>query len=194
LRIANVESGLAPEERLLWSQSWESSGSSFRSSSLSTFAEWSDANPAIARELITESPDWVRKVLVSGVSVVGSTGPAAATLARGVVEPGSCEGSGVELSDLFAGGITHELGGDDALLGGPLGVGIGLTGSYITGDAENPDYPECLATLTEDAYLRVCFAENDREANIQAILDSEEPRPPGETIWIGRFDEEVVAP
>ena len=42
---------------------------------------------------------------------------------------------------------------------------------------------------------RVCWDnDDDREAHIDDIVDDAANRPPGETIWIGRFDEEVVAP
>ncbi len=120
-----------------------------------------------------------------------------AFMSSGWVETGSCPGSSVSVAGSDT--VIHELGGLEGFLDGALGTDTQLFGDYIVGLAENSDYPSCLANLVDGGFRRVCFAESDgespsaRDLSIAAIVDSPS-RPPGETIWIGRFDEEVVAP
>ena len=88
----------------------------------------------------------------------------------------------------------HELAGADRFLSGGLGTGIDLTGDFLLGSAVDPNYPACLTNIGESSVRRACFVSDEvRSQNIAPIVDSAS-RPVGETIWIGRFDEEAVAP
>lgn len=90
-----------------------------------------------------------------------------------------------------------EAGERGGFLSGPLGTGITPEdGTFIVVDSvpSDPSYPECLANLSypDQRVPRVCFTSGERENYISALLAVE--RPSGEVIWIGRFDEEAVAP
>ncbi len=58
--LLTLESTLDDLELKGWVDSWASTGSSFRQTSLSTFARWTSDNAAAAREILVSSPGWVR--------------------------------------------------------------------------------------------------------------------------------------
>lgn len=93
----------------------------------------------------------------------------------------------------------HDLYVTGSVAAGPLGIGLTPTGDFslVPFDPANPsagaDYPECLANVSDGltSFPRACFKVGEREAFIAEILaDGDE----NDVIWIGRFDEEVVAP
>ena len=134
-------------------------------------------------------------VRIGGVTGRSATESLEGRLVSAYVEDGSCERSAVAdgLNDV----LVHSLSGIGAFLDGLLGVGLAMpTEDFLVGDTADPAYPYCLANIADEATKRVCFlTDTDREAMIAAIVSAEaQPRPSGETIWIGRFDEEVVAP
>ena len=161
--------------------------------------ELSSVHSVVQRTDVFQSCDDAHYLLalIGDVSAQTADGAVVGELLRGVVEPESCLGSGVFLTDSQQPGITHELSGNDSLLSGPLGTGsdFDLAGNFVSGSAIDPDFPYCLANIDGDAIRRVCWDDDDdREAHIDQIIGDAANRPPGETIWIGRFDEEVVAP
>lgn len=127
----------------------------------------------------------------SGVSVTPG-GEEPIEFDRGYATEDSCSSSGAITIAPGSVNLTLSTGGN--FLSGPLGTGLPIDGNYISGDAIDPDFPYCLANIDPEGQRRVCFDNSeDREDHINAIINSDE-RPEGETIWIGRFDEEVVAP
>lgn len=121
--------------------------------------------------------------------------PAAAKLRAGWVGSDSCLGSATNPTGKNS--VEQELGGLDGFLGGPDGTGIELQGDFVNFLDATDTHPYCLVNLGENGgQLGVCFTNtDDREARVdQIIADEAQPRPSGETIWIGMWDEEPVKP